>query len=93
MGSYMFRKHIWTHSFRATLITNYLQKTPIDIVKDVIGHKDIKSTALYKTSKLDREQFQKVLKELDKTMFTDKEKEKENDKDKEKVSNKENNIH
>lgn len=45
-ASEMFRKHIRTHSFRATLITNYLQRTPIDIVKDVIGHRDIKTTAL-----------------------------------------------
>jgi len=27
-------KHIRTHSFRGTIITNYLKKTPIDVVKD-----------------------------------------------------------
>lgn len=70
-------KHIRTHSFRATIITNYLQRTPIEVVKDVIGHNDIKTTALYKRSKLDKEQFHRVLKELDKTMFQGNEKDKE----------------
>lgn len=76
-ASDIFRKHIRTHSFRATLITNYLQKTPIDVVKDVIGHRDTKTTALYKRSKLNKEQFKHLLRELDKTMFQGKEKHKE----------------
>lgn len=82
-ASEIFRKHIRTHSFRATLITNYLERTPIDVVKDVIGHRDIKTPFLYKKSKLDKSQFQRVLKELDKTLFKhgekDEDKEQEND--------------
>ena len=66
-------KHIRTHSFRGTIITNYLKKTPIDVVKDRVGHKDIKTTALYKRGKLDKEQLKLVLKRLDKTMFKQKE--------------------
>lgn len=66
-------KHIRTHSFRATIITNYLHETPIDVVKDVVGHKDIKTTALYKRSKVDKHQIRLVLKNLDKVMFKSKE--------------------
>ncbi len=43
-ASEMLGKHIRSHSFRATLITNYLKETPIDVVKEIVGHKDIKST-------------------------------------------------
>ena len=81
-GSEKLGKHIRTHLFRGTIITNYLQRTPIDVVKDVIGHKDIKTTALYKRSKLDKEQFHRLLKELDKTTFQGNEKKEEKEKKK-----------
>ena len=47
-ASLEFGKHIRTHSFRATLITNYLDSTPIEQVQDLVGHRDIKTTAIYK---------------------------------------------
>lgn len=43
-----FQKHIRTHTFRASIITDLLKETRIDIVKEVIGHKDIKTTLQYK---------------------------------------------
>ncbi len=67
-------EHIRIHPFRATIITNYLQETPIDRVKNMVGHKDIKTTALYKRSTVDKdcEKIRSVLKNLDKTMFKQK---------------------
>lgn len=62
-------KHIRTHSFRATIITNYLHETPVDVVQHVVGHKDIKTTALYKKSQVNKEEMRGVLKKLDKVMF------------------------
>lgn len=58
-------KHLRTHSFRATFITDLLKSTPIDVVKDVVGHSDIKSTLTYKRSRLSKETIQKVIKTLD----------------------------
>ncbi len=54
-------KHIRTHSFRATLITELLKSTPIDEVKEVIGHKDISSTLEYKRSRLSQKQTKKIV--------------------------------
>lgn len=47
-ASQVFHKHIRTHSFRASIITDFLKRTPIDVVKQVMGHKDIKTTFQYK---------------------------------------------
>lgn len=44
----LFHKHIRTHSFRATIITDYLKDNPIDVVKEIIGHRDIATTVSYK---------------------------------------------
>ena len=35
---------IRTHSFRATIITDLLESTPIDEVKALMGHKNISTT-------------------------------------------------
>jgi site-specific recombinase XerD len=67
-------KHIRTHSFRATIITNYLHETPVDVVQHVVGHKDIKTTALYKKNQVNKEEMRGVLKKLDKVMFKKKQK-------------------
>jgi len=40
-ASQVFHNHIRTHSFRASIITDFLKSTPIDVVKQVMGHKDI----------------------------------------------------
>lgn len=60
-------KHLRTHSFRATLITDLLVETPIDKVRDLIGHKDIKSTLLYKRSKLNTQDLNIIQQNLDET--------------------------
>jgi site-specific recombinase XerD len=62
-----FGKHLRTHSFRATMITDLLVSTPIDQVKEFIGHNDIKSTLTYKRSRLSEECIKKVLRNLDYT--------------------------
>jgi site-specific recombinase XerD len=73
-ASSLFGKHLRTHSFRATLITDLLISTPIDVVKEFIGHRDIKSTLTYKRSRLTEDAIKKVLCNLDKTRVLEKEK-------------------
>lgn len=58
-------KHLRTHSFRATLITELLTSTRLDQVKELIGHSDIKSTLTHKRGGLSQEQQVKVLNNLD----------------------------
>jgi integrase len=43
-ASSQFEKHLTTHSFRATMITELLRHSPIDEVKQVIGHRSRSST-------------------------------------------------
>jgi len=47
------------------LITDLLEDTPIDVVKDFIGHQEIKSTLTYKRSRLSEEDQAQVLRKLD----------------------------
>ena len=65
-ASQVFHKHTRTHSFRASIITDFLKSTPIDVVKEVMGHKDIKTTLQYKRCSLSEVQFKQVLANLDK---------------------------
>lgn len=58
-------KHLRTHSFRATFITDLLVSTPIDEVKEFIGHKDIKTTLTYKRTRLTEKSINLVLRNLD----------------------------
>lgn len=60
-------KHLRSHSFRVSYITDLLKKTSIDNVKDLIGHCDIKSTLTYKRSKLTAKKLKIVLQALDET--------------------------
>lgn len=65
-ASSLFGKHLRTHSFTATFITDLLvSDVPIDKVKEFIGHNDIKSTLTYKRSRLDACSIKKILKKLD----------------------------
>jgi integrase/recombinase XerD len=70
-GSRIFNKFFRTHSFRATLVTDFLVDTPIDLVKEIVGHKDIKTTLQYKRGNLNEVQLKQVLKQLDKTRYKD----------------------
>ena len=65
-GSLVFHKHIRTHSFRASIITDFLKSTPIYVVKQVMGHKDIKTTLQYKRGNVSEIQLKQVLSNLDK---------------------------
>lgn len=51
-ASHELGKHFRINSFRATLITNYLKDTPIEIAKEIVGHKDIKTTLQYKRGQI-----------------------------------------
>ena len=64
-ASEKFGKHIRTHSFRTSIITDFLKDTPIDVVKEVMGHKDIKTTYQYKKGNVSKENFQQVYNHLD----------------------------
>lgn len=64
-ASFKFEKHIRTHSFRATIITELLKDNPIDEVKEVMGHKSISSTLEYKRSRLNTRQVDQMLSTLD----------------------------
>nr|YP_006234314.1 hypothetical protein HusqMp73 [Phlegmariurus squarrosus]AEV55764.1 hypothetical protein HusqMp73 [Phlegmariurus squarrosus] len=66
-ASLLLHKHIRTHSFRATIITELLETTPIQVVKDIIGHRSIKTTVQYNRSKIDEQQLTKILNNIDKT--------------------------
>lgn len=44
-------KHIRSHSFRASFVTDMLENNiPINVVKEIVGHSDIKSTSTYQRS-------------------------------------------
>lgn len=64
-ASQTFNKHIRTHSFRASIITDFLKSTPVDIVKQIVGHKDIATTLQYKRGVIDQIQFKNILHNLD----------------------------
>ena len=57
IASVRLNKNIRTHSFRATIITDLLETTPIQVVKDMIGHRNIKSTVQYNRHTLSEEQM------------------------------------
>src|SRR3569623_58194 len=63
-ASAQLQKHIRTHSFRATIITELLKTSPIDDVKEIIGHRSISSTLEYKRSRLQPRQMDKMLSAL-----------------------------
>ena len=65
-ASQLFDKHIRTHSFRASIITDYLKDNPIDLVKEIIAHKSIATTLHYKRGSVDDIKMKNVLQNLDK---------------------------
>lgn len=73
-ASYIYEKHIRTHSFRATFITELLTSVPIDDVKELVGHKSIATTLEYKRSRHTHEQKLLFLKTLDDLRTDNKEK-------------------
>lgn len=59
-ASVLLEKHIRTHSFRATVITELLKSTPIEDVAEYMGHRSISSTLEYKRSRLTITQIKKI---------------------------------
>lgn len=56
------QKYIRTHSFRATFINDLLnQDHPIEKVKDVIGHKNITTTEIYRRSNVPQKELRKII--------------------------------
>lgn len=61
-------KHLRTHSFRATFVTDCLNSgVPIHEVQEMVGHSDIKSTAIYKRSRLTTKQRRRIISSVNKT--------------------------
>ena len=63
-ASEMLKKHIRTHSFRATLVTDLLtQGVPIQDVKEIVGHQRIESTLRYNRNSLTIKTIDKLIAE------------------------------
>ena len=60
-ASAIFEKHIRTHSFRATIVTQLLKHTPIELVKEVMGHKPQGRDLDSKRSRLQPREVDKIL--------------------------------
>lgn len=60
-------KHIRTHSFRATIISDLLVTTPIQIVQEMVGHRNIKTTVQYNRNTVPDRVLAKVFDDMDKT--------------------------
>lgn len=54
-------KRLYTHSFRVTMITELLQSHPIQQVKKLIGHKDIRTTEVYDRKFMSERELRKAL--------------------------------
>lgn len=65
-----FGKNVTTHSMRITMITDLLEHTPIERVKELIGHSSIGTTEAYKRGTITQEQLETMQKNLDKTRKT-----------------------
>lgn len=58
-------KHLRTHSFRATFITDLLESgVSIEKVKDIIGHTSIKSTSHYRRSFVSKKELATIMNNL-----------------------------
>jgi site-specific recombinase XerD len=60
-SSILFGKYFRTHSFRATFITDLLETSPLDVVKEVVGHLSVLSTMTYKQSTLSADRLKQVM--------------------------------
>ena len=58
--------HIRTHSFRATIITELLEPTPIQIVKDIMGQCNIKTTIQHNRNKINEQVLSNIMNNIDK---------------------------
>lgn len=63
--SEIYSKHIRTHSFMASITTDFFKSTPIYVIKEIVGHKDIGTTLQYKRTTINPIQMKKVLQKFD----------------------------
>jgi site-specific recombinase XerD len=54
-------KRFYTHSFRVALVTELLQTQPIQNVKHIIGHKDIRTTEIYNINFMGERELRKAM--------------------------------
>lgn len=54
-------KIIYTHSFRVTMVTELLQTQPIQNVKNILGHKDIRITEVYDRNFMGERELRKAI--------------------------------
>lgn len=89
-ASIKLNKHLRSHSFRATFITDLLKKEAIQRVAKAVGHKSIGTTAIYSREKLTKENVITMLQTLDESRIKVRE-ELKKEKEKIKAQAKENN--
>ena len=63
-ASVIYEKHLRTHSFRATFITDLLNSVEIDEVKEIVGHRSI-ATSFLKRSRLSISEIKELLEQRD----------------------------
>lgn len=64
-AGYKFKKHIRSHSFRTTIIRDFLESTAIDVVQEIVGHKNINATLQYRRKVTGSPDVQPALERLD----------------------------
>lgn len=61
-ASVILKKHIRSDSFRATFITDLLELgIPIEQARDIVGHRDIATTATYRRSRMNIKELRKTI--------------------------------
>ena len=64
-ASVVLDKHIRSHSFRASFVTDLLdQSVPIEKVKDILGHQDIATTATYRRNIVTQKELRAIASKL-----------------------------
>ena len=71
IAGYKFNKHIRSHSFRKTIIRDFLERTPVDVVQEIVGHKSINATMQYRCKKSKSLEVKSVLDKLDDERLND----------------------
>ena len=61
LGSAKLNKHILSHSFRISLITDLIDQDGIENTQDYIGHKNINTTKLYRRRKNENQHYERII--------------------------------
>jgi site-specific recombinase XerD len=71
-ASALIGKHIRTHSFRAAFITDLLNSgVPIQEAKELVGHRDIKSTYTYQRSSMTMKKARSIISSVNRSRLQD----------------------